>query len=172
MIEHPLDTSWLLTEPKEPTELTRDTYRFAVPVEAGKTKVLTVAEERLADQTFAVTNLANDRIDLFVRSRVVSQAVKDAFQKVVSLRQLYQDAIAERQRLEARVQEIGRDQARIRDNMSRLEKNSTLYNRYVDTLSAQEDELGKLASQIDAAKNLEASRKKDMDSFILAIDVK
>ena len=102
----------------------------------------------------------------------MSAAVKEAFQKVVSLRQLYQDAVAERQRLEARVQEIGRDQARIRDNMSRLEKTSTLYNRYVDTLSAQEDELGRLASQIEAAKSLEASRKKDMDSFILALDVR
>jgi hypothetical protein len=171
MVEHPIDGAWLLKEPAEPTERTRDTYRFAVPVATGKTRTLTVAEERVVDQSFAVTNLANDRIELFVRSRVAGAALKDAFQKVVSLRQAYQDAVAERQRLEARVGEITRDQSRIRENMGKLEKNSTLYNRYVTTLTEQEDELVALSGQIEAAKAQETARKKELDAFILAMDV-
>lgn len=172
MVEHPLDSAWTLIEPKEATEKTRDSYRFAVPVDAGRTKALTVTEERVADQTFAVTNLANDRIDLFVRSRVASAALKEAFQRVVALRQSYQEALAERQRLEARVQEIGKDQPRIRENMARLERNTPLYNRYVTTLTEQENELGKLAGQIESARALEASRKKELEAFILAMDVR
>jgi hypothetical protein len=172
MVEYPLDSSWTLVAPKEPTERARDVYRFVVPVAAGASASLKVAEERVADQTFAVTNLSNDRIDIFVRSRVASQALKDAFQRILALRQAYQDAVADRQRMETRVAEIGKDQARIRENMSRLEKNSTLYNRYVTTLNDQEDELTNLAGQIDAAKTLEAGKKKDLDTYLSTLEVK
>src|SRR5262249_30551853 len=36
LIEYPLEANWTLVTPKEPTEKTRDLYRFAVKAEPGK----------------------------------------------------------------------------------------------------------------------------------------
>ena len=44
LIEYPLDTNWKLIEPKDPTEKTRDVYRFAVTAEPGKPATLKIVE--------------------------------------------------------------------------------------------------------------------------------
>ena len=50
LIEYPFDANWKLIEPKEPTEKTRDMYRFAVTVEPGKPATLKIVEEQTASQ--------------------------------------------------------------------------------------------------------------------------
>jgi hypothetical protein len=45
IVEHPIRSSWNLTEPAKPAERTRDVYRFAVKVAAGATANLAVTEE-------------------------------------------------------------------------------------------------------------------------------
>jgi hypothetical protein len=171
MVEHPLSAGWTLAGPGQATETTRDHYRFAVPLPAGASRTLDVIEERVLDQTFALSGLSNDRVDLFFRSPVASVALKEAFRRILALRQLHQEAVTERQRLEARVQEIGRDQQRIRENMGRLGADDDLYKRYVSILGAQEDELATLAEGIASARSLEASRKRELDTYLMTLDV-
>ena len=50
LIEQPLDADWKLVAPKEPTEKTRDLYRFAVEAEPGKPAKLDVEEEQVVSQ--------------------------------------------------------------------------------------------------------------------------
>ena len=50
LIEHPLEPPWTLVAPKEPSEKTRDLYRFAVTAEPGKPATLDVKEERTAER--------------------------------------------------------------------------------------------------------------------------
>src|SRR5208337_3606350 len=46
LIEHPFQPEWNLDSPKEALERTRDAYRFAVPVAAGKSLTLAVVQSR------------------------------------------------------------------------------------------------------------------------------
>jgi hypothetical protein len=172
IVEHPFDGQWNLVQPKEPMERSRSVYRFLLPVEAGKTKNLAVIEERLVDQSVSANNLPNDTIGLFIRSSAVSPAVKDALQKLLALKQKSADARARRVRLESQIQDIHGEQERIRQNLERLEAGSILYNRYVKTLSDQEDKLAGLGDNLEKARDDEAARQKDVDAFILSIDVK
>jgi hypothetical protein len=172
LVEHPFAAEWTLVTPKEPLERARGVYRFAVPVAAGKAAKLSVLEERIVEQGVAVTSMQLSAIDFYVKSQVVSKAVKDALARLVVLKQKLADTAAQRARLEARVNEIEADQGRIRSNMDRLSQASELYKKYVKTLTDQEEEITKLRDQVAQARDLEASQKKDVEAYILSIDVK
>jgi hypothetical protein len=170
LIEHPFQPEWTLVTPKEATERTRDAYRFALPVTAGKSASLSVVETRTLEQSVGLASLGGDQVAYFVHSQVVSTAVKNALQKVVALQQKMSDTIAQRTNKETRVNDISNDQSRIRSNMDRLSQSSELYKRYVKTLNDEEDELGRLREDIAKLRDLEAAQHRDLDLFIQSID--
>jgi hypothetical protein len=170
LIEHPFLPDWTLVSPKEATERTRDVYRFSLPVAAGKTGTLSVVQTRTVDQSVSLSSLSGDLVAFYVKSSVVSPAVKAALQKLSALMQKLSDTTSLRTRKEARVTEIAQDQERIRANMERLSETSDLYKRYVKTLSNEEDELATLADQITTLRDQEAAQTKDVSDFIQTVD--
>ncbi len=170
LIEHPYQPEWTLVTPKEPTERTRDVYRFTLPVSAGKTGKLSIVETRTVDQSVSLSSLSGDQVAFYIRSQVVSASVKAALQKLSGLMQKLADTTSQRTRREARVTEISNDQARIRANMERLSQTSDLYKRYVKTLNSEEDELAGLADQIAKLRDQEAAQTKEAGDFIQSVD--
>jgi hypothetical protein len=170
LIEHPYQPEWTLVSPKEPEERTRDVYRFILPVAAGKTGKLSVVETRTVDQSVSLSTLSGDQVAFYLRSSVVSPAVKTALQKLAALMQTLSDTTSQRARKEARVSEISKDQARIRANMERLPQTSDLYKRYVKALNDEEDELASLADQIAKLRDQEAAQTKEAADFIQSVD--
>ncbi|OHD72572.1 MAG: hypothetical protein A2177_04465 [Spirochaetes bacterium RBG_13_68_11] len=172
IIEHPVSAGFNLVEPKQPMETARGLYRFSLPVDKGKTAKLSVVEDRMVDQSVAFTNIPSDRIELYLRTKNVSQAVKDALQKLVALKGRLADATAARARIEEEIRAIYTDQDRIRSNMGKLSRDSDLYKKYEKTLSEQENRLFKLDADLDKAKTEEATRKKEVDAYVQSVDVK
>jgi hypothetical protein len=171
LIEHPFRSDWELVEPKEKPERTRDLYRFAVPVEADKLTKLVVQEDRQISETIMLVNSPNDTIAFYMRAQKISPKVKDALAKVVSMRTELNQTTAERERRERRVNEISQEQARIRENMARLNQTSELFNRYVKDLDQQETDLGKLRKEIESLKDSETKQKRALDDYMLNLDV-
>jgi len=172
MIEHPFQADWTLVEPKEPAERSRSRYRFVLPVAGGGSGKLTVSEERLVDGSFALTSLPIDRVDFYARLKSVSPAVQGALQKLIGMKTGMADTASQRARLEARVQDIRTEQARIRENMGKLGSDSTLFKRYVKTLDDQETELATLNGEIVKLRDQEAAQKKEADAFLQTLEVK
>ena len=171
LVEHPYQPEWTLTSPKEALERTRDAYRFAVPVSAGKSATLSVVQTRTLEQSIALSNLGSDQVALYVKNPVVTPAVKAALQKLVDLQQKAATTAAQRAGKEQRVSDIGNDQSRIRANMDRLSQSSDLYKRYVKTLSDEEDELAKLNDDIAKLRDAEAVQRKAVSDYIQTIEV-
>jgi hypothetical protein len=171
LIEHPFRSDWELVEPKENPERTRDVYRFPVPVEADKVAKLVVQEEKQFDERVQLINSSNDAIAYYVRAQKVSAKVKDALQKAVQLRDKLSQTAADRARREQRTHEITQEQSRIRDNMAKLNANSELYVRYVNKLDQQETELEKLREQIEGLRNTEAQQQRDLNDYLLNLNV-
>jgi hypothetical protein len=171
LVEHPFQSDWTLADPKEPAERTRDVYRFAVPVAAGKSATLSVVENRMVSQSVSLSSLGGDQVTFYIASQVVSQAVKTALQRLVALQRKMSDTVSQRTRLETRVNEIVNDQSRIGANMDRLSQSSDLYKTYVKTLTDQEVELSKLREGIAKFRDQEASQRKDIDTFIQSLEV-
>ncbi|HSS30039.1 MAG TPA: hypothetical protein VLL06_03385 [Nitrospiraceae bacterium] len=171
LIEQPYRADWKLVEPKEPTERTRDLYRFSVAVEAGKSTILRVKEMLPVQESLLLMNSGIDQIVYYQQAKEVSPKVKEALQHVVQLRSKLDDVRAQRTRLDQRTAEITAEHGRIRENMQRLQQNSELYNRYVKKLDQQETELEKLRKDIENLKNAEEEHRRELQNYVMNLDV-
>lgn len=171
LIEHPFRSDWKLIEPSEPTERTRDVYRFAVTTDAGKGARLRVREEKQIQQTVRLMDSGPDLIAYYLEAEEVSPKVKEALQKVVALRDRLDQTSSQRSRLEQRIQEITQEQARIRENMARLAQNSELYNRYVGKLDQQETEIENLRKEIETLKEAQDQQRRELNDYLLGLDI-
>ncbi|MBU6481475.1 MAG: hypothetical protein KGS09_13135 [Nitrospirae bacterium] len=171
LIEQPYRSDWKLIEPTEPTERTRDLYRFSVSVDPGKTASLRVKETLPVQETVLLMDSGIDLMAYYVRAKEVSPKVREALQRVVALRTKLDDARAQRTRLEQRVGEITAEHGRIRENMQRLQQNSDLYGRYVKKLDQQETELEKIRKEIEASKNTEDEQRRELQNYVMNLDV-
>ncbi len=171
LIEQPLDPNWKLVSPKEPAEKTRDMYRFAVEAKPGEPAKLVVQEERIESQQIAVFSMDDNSIRIYISSTAVSDKVKAALQEVIKRKHELALLAAERQRLEMRIREIEQDQARIRQNMAQLDRNSDLYKSYVNDFAAHEAEIKKTRSQIAALVDKEAGARKALDEYLMGLNL-
>ena len=171
LIEQPLEADWTLVSPEEPAEKTRDMYRFLVEAEPGVPAVLTVEEERIDRQQVAMTNLDEERIRIYLSARQVSDAVKDALASLQQRRHELAQVAAEREQRQQRIEEIADDQARIRENMARLDRNSDLYRSYVQRFTDQETEIESLREAIRELQEKETVLQEELDEFLMALDL-
>jgi hypothetical protein len=171
LIEQPYRSDWKLVEPTEPTERTRDLYRFTLSVEPGKTASLHVKETLPVQESIQLMDSGIDLMAYYIRAKEVSPKVREALQHVVGLRTKLDDTRALRTRLEQRVSEITAEHGRIRENMQRLPQNSDLYTRYVKKLDQQETDLEKLRKEIEAAKNNEDEQRRELQTYVASLDV-
>jgi hypothetical protein len=171
LIEQPYRADWKLAEPKEPTERTRDLYRFSVAIDPGKSATFRVKETLPVQESILLMDSGVDQIVYYQQAKEVSSKVREALQRVVQLRGKLDDARAQKTRLDQRTAEITAEHARIRENMQRLPQNSDLYNRYVKKLDQQETELEKLRKEIESLKNTEEEHRQELQNYVMNLDV-
>ncbi|MBU6400225.1 MAG: hypothetical protein KGS61_07885 [Verrucomicrobia bacterium] len=171
LVEHPFRPDWQLVEPKEPTERTRDVYRFRVKVEPDKTAKLTVREEKQLTEQVRLADTGLDTIQFYLQVRKLSPKLKAALDRVVELRDRLAHTTADRARRERRIGEITQEQGRIRENMARLAQNSELYARYVKKLDQQETELETLRQEIESLRTTEAKQQRELNDYLLNLQV-
>jgi hypothetical protein len=171
LIEHPFRPDWTLKEPAEAPERTRDLYRFPVTVEAGRSAVLRVREERHTQHVVRLAVSGSDLLLYYLQGTQVIGSVRDALQKVVALRDRLSESGIQRTRLEQQVKDIAQEQARIREKMAKLPQNSELYGRYVKKLDRQETETETLHKGIEALKGTEAAQRKELNDYVLGLDL-
>jgi hypothetical protein len=171
LIEQPYRPDWKLAEPKEPTERTRDMYRFSVAVDPGKSATIRVKETLPIQESILLMESGIDQILHYQQAKEVGSKVKEALQRVVQLRSKLDDARAQRIRLDQRTAEITTEHTRIRENMQRLQHNSDLYNRYVKKLDQQETELENLRKEIERLKNTEEEHRRELQNYVMNLDV-
>ncbi len=166
LVEHPLEPGWTLVAPAEPTEKTRDRYRFAVTADPGKPATLAVAEERLVSQTVALTNLDETAILLYSRAEVTSQAVKQTLADVIERKREIERLAQERARREQEIRVVDQEQERIRQNMAQLDRASDLYTRYVRKFAEQEDRVESLRKEIAEFQGQEENARRGLDELL------
>ena len=171
LIEHPFRADWQLVAPSTATERTRDVYRFAVTVAPGEGTRLRVREERPLQQSVALTDSGPDVLAYYLRATQVSDKVKEALQRVSTLRDRLDQTVQQGRRFEQQIHDITQEQARIRENMGKLAQNSELYNRYVRKLDQQETEIDKIRKDIEALKQTEAQQRSELNDYLMGLDI-
>ena len=171
LIEQPFDADWKLISPKEPTEKTRSLYRFAVAIDGGAAKDVSVVEQREDESRFALDSLPDDRIEFYFKEDVASDKLKQSLAKLRELRSHVATAAKKTADQLQELGEISKEQDRIRANMSSLDKSSDLYKRYLQTLGGQEDKIDTLRAKLPELRNAEAEAVKQLADFVAGLSV-
>lgn len=171
LIEYPRDANWSLIEPKEPAETTRDRYRFELTAEPGKPDKLVVNEEMIVDQRFVVGQMDDGMLQFYISSASVKPAVKAALQEIVKRRQELAVLQSERENLDAQLRTVSEEQTRIRENMSRLDRDTELYQRYVKKFGEQEDQIERDREQIQKLVQQEFQKRQSLDEYVANLDL-
>jgi hypothetical protein len=140
------DPDWRVISPK--AEQSSGLYHFRLRFPPYEQAAIDIVEQRVANTEIPLAQLDDDRITFYLNSNAISPEVKAALAELFKRRQALAAQVARKAQLDAQIKEVGEEQARIRQNMSQLDRNSDLYNRYVKKFGAQEDEVERLRQQI------------------------
>ncbi|MDX1946518.1 MAG: hypothetical protein SFU86_14045 [Pirellulaceae bacterium] len=172
LIEYPIEQPWTLLSPKDPAEKTRSLYRFAVTAEPGKPATLDVKEEWTQGESVAISNLDDGRLNYFLAAPLVSDDVKKALRDVIVRKTAIQAVVIKRVEIERQITVIDQEQTRIRNNMAQLPKDSDLFRRYVTKFTEQEDQIEALRKQVTTALQEEQNLRKQLDAFLIGLELK
>lgn len=174
VIEHAIQPNWKLTSEVKPDETTTTHRRFKVHIEPKQTTKLNVEEAFPQSTSYALTNLSDDDIEIFIRARSISPEVEKALRLVLSKKNSVGNIDRQIHSREDQQKTIAEDQARLRENLKALKGSAEereLVQRYTHQLNAQEDtldrvkrELVDLRSQHDVAQS---DLKKTIDELSL-----
>ncbi|WP_342237234.1 DUF4139 domain-containing protein [Inquilinus sp. OTU3971] len=157
LLQTPRYEGWTLTEPaegpgKNKIEIVAGQYRIRQPVAAGKTEKVTVTQEQPLSQSIDLADDADDQIAAWAEDRTLPAKVRQAMAELAGQLAVIRDHEAEAGRLDQRLGEIAREQARLRQNIGAVPKDSDLFQRYLGKLNDSESELEQVGTDLAKAR--------------------
>ncbi len=171
MVEAAKDTDWELVKPEKPTEETRDEYRFAVALGPRAAEELVVTTTQPVTQIVALLDADADEINFYLESAVISDEVKAGLQEIVRRRVEIAGVTQQIAVRQARLDEIGKEQDRIRQNMRELNRDSELYKKYVAKLTAQEDEFDRVRAERDTLQEKHNQLTTELNEYVRSLNL-
>jgi hypothetical protein len=171
LIEHPRMDGWELVNTPAPVETTSTATRFEMNVPAGKPATFTVTYRRVERQSFELVSYDVTRLAAFARQGKVSDAVlaavREAGRRQGEINTLTQRVAA----LDRERREIADDQARVRQNLSAVDRASDLHARYMKRLADQESRLDAIATETAAARADLDKAQRDLAAYVASLNV-
>jgi hypothetical protein len=140
VIEHPQRPGYKLLNQK-PSEQTANAYRFEVKMTASGTETFAVQEERVYDQTVAVSNATPDVMTTWLQNKALSDAGRAQLQQILQKK----GEIAEN---DAALQQVATDQQSLTQDQDRLRRNLQSLN----AVAGQQDQVQQYARQLAASE--------------------
>ena len=176
-VEHPVREDWELDDkltPK-PEGKSQSFYRFKVELKARETREIVVAERENGTETYALSNLTPDLIQVFVTRRYIDDGARAALQNILDLKARVAAAASRIADIDREIAEIGADQKRLRDNIEALTKTAEarqLIARYVSKADQQETRLEQLAKDKQSATEERARLQSQLDALLRSLALK
>ena len=170
IIEHPARPQYTLLE-RKPWEKTPRAYRFEVKLAPGATETFPVTEERVYEQTYAVSNLTPDVLIGYARNKNLSEAARKQLEQIAADKRQIAELDGEIRRTEASVNDLTRDQERMRQNIASLNQVSGQQQQvqtYARQLAAQESQLASLRDRAAELKKKKAAAESALNARIEA----
>jgi hypothetical protein len=155
-----------------PAETTTNAYRFEVKLGPGATEKFPVNEERVYDQTTAVSNMTPDTIVTFVRNKV-SDTARRALQQIADQKNKIADTDQEIAASQSQITEVTADEQRTRQNISSLNNVSGQQDqvqKYARQLATQETQLATLRDKVSELRKQKATLESSLNSMIDKLD--
>lgn len=162
---------WELADTIKPTESTETLYRFELNVDAAQDGKLAITQQRTDGQMVMFANISGNQMIEYSKNGKVSKAVMDAFRDAQRRQGLIQQTQNEIARVEESRRLIDADQARIRQNMDRLDRTTELYKKYLTTLTEQEGKLELSAVQLTELREKLGQQERELAEYLAGLNV-
>jgi hypothetical protein len=172
IVEHPVRPGYKLLDLK-PWETTPRAYRFEVKLAPNASQKFPVREERVFDSSFAITNLAPDMILSYARNKGLSDAGRKQLEQIVGIKNRMAEADAEIRNAESELNDIARDQDRLRKNIASLNQvggQQSQVQDYARKLAEQEARLAALRDRISDLRTKRAALEREQNQAIEKAD--
>ena len=171
LIESPRHGGWDLLEPKSPIETTDSLYRFEGKLDPHKSSKLTVREQHVDAQQIALLPLDVDSVVVYAHQQPIPKDVRDALAKAAQLKGAVADADRQINEKNQKIDEIFREQTRIRANMGAVNSNSAYSKRLLQELDDQETQIQDLRKQVADLQKQRAQRQRDLEDYLANLNV-
>lgn len=172
VVEHAKTEGWDLVKPEKPKSETNSGYRFEVKVDKDASGVLEVVIERTDSHTIALTSYNLQTLLTYVREGKASEQVVAAVREAARLQQRVSDVDLQIAAIEKERGEITADQARVRENMTRIDRNTDLYARYLQKLGEQETRLEQMVGQLEQLRKDRQQRQAELEQYVRNLNVR
>jgi hypothetical protein len=175
LIEHAVRPGWnLSSDTPKPEETTATDYRFRLALGAKATSTLAVSESSSVETRYALTNIDDGQIQVFLQQKSINPEVEAAFRKIVEQKNRIAALDAQLAVVESQQGKIFDDQQRIRENLKSLKGSSeerALTQRYTQQLEDQETQLQKLQTQTTDLQSQRDKAQEALDAMIENLDL-
>lgn len=172
IIEHPNRAGWKIVNDVKPEETAPSVYRFRLQVPAKSTATLTVEEMRPAETTYQVASVSDDQLALFVRQRALTAEAEQALRAILAKKAEISAVDAEIAARKSEVDQIFRDQERLRENLKALgtrAEERTLVSRYTRQLEEQETRLDAIKREMAELEGKRRGLQTQLEQMIAGI---
>jgi hypothetical protein len=149
IIEHKQRPGYKLLDGK-PIETTADAYRFEVNVGGNATETFAVREERVYDQTTAISSITPDVIATFLQNKALSEAGRRQLEQIAQKKREIAANDGQLRQAQADLNNLTQDEERQRRNIESLRSvagQQNLVQQYASQLAAAEVKLAGLRDQ-------------------------
>jgi hypothetical protein len=150
-VEHPLREKWSLSDDTlKPVEKTASFYRFRIEVAPHTTFELPVIERQTLMDTYALTDMNQQYLELFVSRKFIDEETRATLEKIIQLKSQIAAVNERTTAADREIAEISSDQKRLRENISTLKdtaETKQLIARYVAKAGEQETRLEQLTKE-------------------------
>jgi hypothetical protein len=169
VVEHPARAGWTVGGTMTPAETTASAHRFRVPVAPRTTATIAVEETHPIQTQVSIRAITEEQVALLVQARAIDAAMEQALGEVITRRVEVARLDGEIGAREREIQQIARDQERVRENMKSLKGSSEerqLLQRYVRQLDEQENRLAAVRTEIASLQARRQQAQADLERFI------
>lgn len=172
VIEHPKSGgNWSLVDTEKPGETTDTLYRFDRKLDAGKAEDFVVSQQTVNAQVLAMLDADLNVLVYYTKHAKTPAKVRDAIGKAISLKQ--EQATLDRQIAEtqAKLEEITKEQTRIRENLKTVDKTSAYYGRLMKKLDEQETQIDALQAQVKDATAARDAKRAELAAYLNGLNI-
>jgi hypothetical protein len=169
ILEYPVHADWKLAAGITPEESSASFYRFRVDVVASKTSQFVVEEFRPLEAAYQIRDLNDNQIALFASQKTITPEMEKTLREVLTKKAKISSIEDQSSQREDEIEEIGKDQSRLRENMTALKgspEERELVRRYTGQLNAQEDRLVVLHKEIAELKSKKEAAEDELDQML------
>lgn len=174
VVEHPARAGWKLADDLTPVESSASYHPFRIALDPKKTTTLVVKEYRPVTNRYAITNISDGEIKLFLEQKMINPEVEKALWKIILQKNDITVIDASITGRRAQVTSISEDQQRLRENMKALKgsaEEKALVVRYVRQMNEQEDRVQSLRREISEMQQKREAAQSTLNGMVEALQM-